>query len=98
LPGLPTTEVGLYQWVAVLVALYVMSAMAINYVKHGRVETSSRSLIVHIFDGATFALSCALLAGVFVPPILSLLGNITIFLIIASLAGIAYSVRQLFVG
>lgn len=77
---------------------YLLVAMIVNYLKHGAIEATNKSLVVHIFDGGTFALSCALLAGVFEPIIIKLIGNITIFLIISALAGIAYSIRNLFVS
>lgn len=51
--------------------------------------------IATVFDGATFAASIAIMAGVFDPDILHLLGSMTPFLIVAALVGILYSLHAL---
>ncbi|MBX3496511.1 MAG: hypothetical protein KF769_09740 [Parvibaculum sp.] len=48
-----------------------------------------------VFDGATFGASVVLLMGIFDPQIIVHLGNTKMFLVIAGLSGIVYSLYAL---
>ncbi|MSP67680.1 MAG: hypothetical protein EXQ96_06215 [Alphaproteobacteria bacterium] len=75
---------------------YLVTALCINWFRFGSIQHATREYITHIFDGATFALSLLLLVGIFYETVLKLLGNTKMFLAIAGVAGVVYSVRALF--
>lgn len=75
---------------------YFLLAILLNFLRFGEIENSRRNIITHIFDGATFAVSIALFAGILEPAVLILIGNLKIFLMISALVGIVYAIRQLF--
>jgi hypothetical protein len=50
---------------------------------------------VTVFDGVTFGTSVVLLWGILDPRILEFLGDTTLFLIVAGLAGLVYSIHAL---
>ena len=52
-------------------------------------------VLTRIFDGATFAGSLMLLAGIMDDDLLKLLGNTKPFLLVAGLAGLIYSLHTL---
>lgn len=75
---------------------YLVLAGLCNMRNHKSVEHPHKPFIQQIFDAATFALSVALLMGVIDPDVLKLIGNLTMFILICGIAGIAYSIRSLF--
>jgi uncharacterized membrane protein YbhN (UPF0104 family) len=57
----------------------------------------NKAIFDRCFNGATFATCLVLLVGIFVPDTLKAIGNLKLYLLFASVAGMAYSVRALFV-
>jgi hypothetical protein len=77
-------------------AAYVVVAYACNYLLH---EPDHRKAHVPIiFDGVTFCTSVMLLWGIVDPKILVLLGNTKLYLVIAGIAGLLYSLGALVAG
>jgi hypothetical protein len=75
---------------------YLVLACIINFCRHKSFEQPGQPLAQHIFDAASFAMSIALLAGVYEEKVLKLIGNLSMFLIICGLAGVMYALRALF--
>lgn len=95
----PQTEAHLYAWISGPTVSYLLVA----YLVHGirclrgtRLAPTSKFFIQKLFDGVTFSGSIMLFWGIFANEILKLLGNTTIFLIIAAIAGIGYAIHSLF--
>jgi len=97
---LPTTENGLYGWTLILTVAYIVAAYLVRAVyllrKKKGLRPSAQFFASKLFDGVTFSGALMLLGGVFSPPLLVLIGSTKPFLIIASLAGIGYSIHALF--
>lgn len=79
---------------------YIVAAYLVRLVqlmrKKKKMRPSGQFFAGKLFDGVTFSGALMLLGGVFSPPLLALIGSTKPFLIIASLAGIGYSIHALF--
>lgn len=58
-------------------------------------EDGHEFMLTQLFNGATFASSVTILWGVMDPKIMSVISDTTTFLLLAGLAGVLYSLRQL---
>ncbi|MFC4172635.1 hypothetical protein ACFOYU_11280 [Microvirga sp. GCM10011540] len=94
--NLPADENGLYAFVMFGMLLYLVAHYIARRIKTGRFSTKSGGFpITSVFDSATFSTSVLLLVGIVEPKVLELIGNTKPFLIIAGIAGVAYSVHAL---
>ena len=59
------------------------------------IDSGHEFMLTQLFNGITFAGSLAVLWGVIDPRIMAILGDTTMFLLVAGLAGVLYSLRQL---
>lgn len=93
----PVDTVGLYRWVLMILAAYLVTAYAVRYAKTKTFTNgSNRFLLSHVFDGSTMAGSVILLWGIVDPAILRIIGETTMFLMIGGVAGVVYSIHALF--
>lgn len=96
----PTDEDGLYAWMTALVLAYIGACYFVRGCRRLRTARAppptAKFFMTKMFDGATFAVSVLLLAGIFSPPLLTLLGSTKPFLVIAGLAGLGYTAHSLF--
>jgi hypothetical protein len=95
----PASELALYAWLTILIVAYLGVAYTFCLLRcfaGARSWPTNRFFIQKLFDGVTFAGSLMLFLGIFDPVVLRLIGNTTLFLIIASLAGVGYSLHALF--
>lgn len=92
----PIDEPGLYRWILFLMVGYLALAYIIGCARAWRITSDYKEFLTRIFDSTTFAGSVVLLWGIIDPPILKLLGTTTLFLLIAGVAGVAYSIHALF--
>ena len=58
-------------------------------------ETTAKTLLTAVFDGVTFATSMLLLASFVYPEMWDVIGDTKTYLMIAGLAGLAYSINAL---
>lgn len=91
----PADEVGVYGWVLVLAAVYLVVAFFVSNFDHPYDRREARNLGERVFDAATFATSTMLLMGIFDPQIIVHLGGAKLFLVIAGLAGFLYALYAL---
>lgn len=76
--------------------LYLVLTYLIRKKRVGVFFDQANALIInHIFDATTFAGSIMLLWGIVDPVVLAAIGNTKLFLLIAGLAGVAYSLQAL---
>jgi len=75
---------------------YVLLAYLCSYFLHESDQRKSHVPI--IFDGVTFCTSVMLLWGIVDPKVLVLLGNTKIYLVIAGIAGLLYTLGALVSG
>lgn len=93
----PVDSAGLYRWIAVAIILYEAAAYIVAYFRPiADGKDASDFMLSQLFNGVTFAGSAALVWGIMDPEILKLVGETTMFLLIAGLAGVFYSLRELF--
>ena len=52
-------------------------------------------MLTQLFNGVTFAGSGAIIWGIMDPKVMTIVGGTTMFLLVAGLAGVLYSVREL---
>jgi len=94
--SLPTDENGLYAFVMYGMVLYLAAHYVARWIKTRRFTTKSGGFpITSVFDGATFSTSVLLLIGITEPKVLELIGSTKPFLIIAGIAGVAYSIHAI---
>jgi hypothetical protein len=80
-----------------LILVYLAIAYAIHLVRcyyHDSFQYCAQHA-KRLFDGAVFSGSALVLVGIYYPPLLTLIGDTTIYLAIAALAGLGYSARAL---
>lgn len=75
--------------------------MALAYTCRGwrgnmHAQRGNEFMLTQLFNGVTFAGSASILWGIMDPPILKIIGDTTMFLLVAGAAGVLFSVRQLF--
>lgn len=92
---MPTDENALYAWILGGMIGYLAVAYALQWSQTGRFTGKEADYLTRVFDSATFAGSAMLLVGIFVPDVLSLIGNTKPFLIVAGLAGVIYALHAL---
>lgn len=96
----PVSEAEVYAVVLVLAAVYIVVSFALGRYRRPPPFLGERGQKPHlrmdrVFDGATFGASVVLLMGIFDPQIIVHLGNTKMFLVIAGLSGIVYSLYAL---
>jgi hypothetical protein len=91
---LPTTEEGLYFWLAALAIPYVLVA-AVVQIRATDLDTLERELLRKIFEAVVFATSTMVLIGLMDAQVLKLIGDTKPFLFIAGIAGFFYSIFAL---
>lgn len=74
---------------------YLAVTLIVNLCRFGTLLHDRKELIGHIFDASMFAGSALLMAGIVDKSVLILLGNTKPFLLIASLAGVLYSIKEI---
>jgi len=94
MPHLPTDENEVYQWIAVITAIYLAVAYSIQYFKKG-FQAQDAHQMTRIFDGTTFAGSIMLMLGFFYPTVLKAIGSTHAFLLVAGFGGIIYGLHAL---
>ena len=75
---------------------YLFVTLFINLIRFKSLHHDSKEMITHVYEAATFAGSIMILMGIFEPPVLVLLGNTMIFLVIAGIGGLLYSIGAFF--
>ena len=97
---LPTTNVGLYQWVLGIMIIYVVLAMLFAHIKNPKhpIKNRKNESVNQVFNGVTMAVSSLLLVGFVEPNLMELLGDKKLFLLIGGFAGVCYSGWSLFDG
>jgi formate/nitrite transporter FocA (FNT family) len=91
---LPTDEQALYVWMAVLAAVYLAAAYAIQF-KFKGLSNQDKYALTRVFDATTFAGSTMLLLGLTEPAVLTAIGSTKPFLFVAGFAGITYCLHAL---
>lgn len=81
-------------WMAVITAIYLGIAYAIQYKQKGFSDQDKYAL-TRVFDGTTFADSSMLLMGLVSPHVLTAIGNTKLFLLIAGFGGVVYGLHAL---
>jgi hypothetical protein len=77
-------------------ALYLILAYSIDFIIKKYPKDSGKAIIERTFNSATFAGSALLLVGIIFPAVLTAIGSLKPYLLFASFAGLAYSIRALF--
>ncbi|MBU8544051.1 MULTISPECIES: hypothetical protein [Roseomonadaceae] len=91
----PVDEAGFYRWVLIIMVGYLLTALLLRACRTGKIVPNNKVLLTQIFDGATMSGSATLLWGIIDPLVLRLLGSTTFFLLVAGVAGVAYSIFAL---
>ena len=89
MPG-PGTARGAQIWLGILVVGYIAIRGLVALWRKGEPLSQAAAL-----DGATFAGSVMVGVGAFDPDVLKAIGDTTLFLIIAAVVGISYTVKEL---
>lgn len=93
----PTDSAGLYSWILALLLIYMGAAYGCRDTRGERyLDSGNDFMLTQLFNGITFAGSIAVLWGVVDPSVMAILGDTSMFLLVAGLAGALYAVRQLF--
>lgn len=95
---LPTTPRELYVWNAALLAVYVLSALALDLAYRrlfGFRDGTGMGPTDFLFNGATFSASVIIGLAIYDEQVLKLVGDTTGYLILAGAAGILYSLNAL---
>jgi hypothetical protein len=77
-------------------AAYLIVAYIVGFFSSDKSGDSGKAIFDRVFNGATFAGSAMLLLGIFKPDVLKAIGSLKGYLLFASIAGLAYSIRALF--
>lgn len=91
---IPKTEDDVYIFNLFTTTIYLFVAYGIQWAKKrdfGRPDT----ILTRVFDGVTFSSSLLILAAIVSPDVLKALGNTKLYLIVAGLGGIIYSMYAL---
>ncbi len=75
---------------------YLLIAFILNFRRYQSIHHPQKEMMVHVFDASTFAGSAVLLVGIASPDVLREIGDTKPFLLIASLAGLVYSLSIFF--
>ena len=81
-----------------LIIVYLLVAYVIHYSRccyHGDWHAHCAHA-KKLFDGVAFSGSCVVMMGIYDPAVLVLIGDTTLYLAIAALAGLGYTLRALF--
>lgn len=92
----PADSAGLYRWILLLLIGYMIMAYMLRYSRGEHyTDTGHEFMLTQLFNGTTFAGSSAVLWGVMDPDVMKIVGDTTMFLLLAGVAGVLYSLRQL---
>jgi hypothetical protein len=86
-----------YAWVIALMLGYLALAFVINVFRFGHPVHRRKELITCIFDASLFSGATVLLMGVLNDTVLAAIGDTTPYLIVGGFAGVAYSVKELWI-
>lgn len=93
----PVDPPGLYRWVIYFFVAYIAAAYLMREIRGERyIDAGNEFMLAQLFNGSTFAGSLMILWGVADASIMRIIGDTTMFLVLAGMAGLMYSGRQLF--
>ena len=92
----PVDSASLYRWVLILLLFYMAVSYLFRDTRGERyIDGGHEFMLTQLFNGITFAGSATILWGVVDPTVMVIIGDTTMFLLVAGMAGLLYSARQL---
>jgi hypothetical protein len=94
----PRDEDAVFVFIGIALILYVIISYLLDLIRTPQTTDPNKAIFDRCFNAGTFASSLIVLIGIFVPDTLKAMGNLKPFLLFAGVAGVAYSIRALFLG
>ncbi|RKS91749.1 hypothetical protein [Sphingosinicella microcystinivorans] len=86
----------MYRWILVFLVGYLILAYFLRAMRTRQLGSNGNEfLLAQIFNGTTFAGSSSIVWGILDPSVMIVIGETTMFLLVAGVAGMGYALREL---